>query len=169
MSAASGREADWGGRWDSNPRRPGSQPGALPTELRPPLIYPLPGIPAPGIHFFLNTGPVVLTGRTRRCVCPVGQTVTVHPTELRPPLIYPLPGIPAPGIHFFLNTGPVVLTGRSRRCVCPVGQTVTVHPTELRPPLIYPLPGIYTPGNNALRASARDCMRFPRKAHEPQR
>ena len=29
--------AMWGGRWDSNPRRPGSQPGALPTELRPPL------------------------------------------------------------------------------------------------------------------------------------
>ncbi len=28
---------EWGGRWDSNPRRPGSQPGALPTELRPPL------------------------------------------------------------------------------------------------------------------------------------
>jgi hypothetical protein len=27
----------WGGRWDSNPRRPGSQPGALPAELRPPL------------------------------------------------------------------------------------------------------------------------------------
>ena len=27
---------NWGGRWDSNPRRPGSQPGALPTELRPP-------------------------------------------------------------------------------------------------------------------------------------
>ena len=30
------RKANWGGRWDSNPRRPGSQPGALPTELRPP-------------------------------------------------------------------------------------------------------------------------------------
>ncbi len=30
---------NWGGRWDSNPRRPGSQPGALPTELRPPLFY----------------------------------------------------------------------------------------------------------------------------------
>ncbi len=29
----------WGGRWDSNPRRPGSQPGALPAELRPPLNY----------------------------------------------------------------------------------------------------------------------------------
>lgn len=28
--------ANWGGRWDSNPRRPGSQPGALPAELRPP-------------------------------------------------------------------------------------------------------------------------------------
>ena len=30
---------NWGGRWDSNPRRPGSQPGALPTELRPPLFF----------------------------------------------------------------------------------------------------------------------------------
>src|SRR5689334_1844251 len=28
---------NWGGRWDSNPRQPRSQPGALPTELRPPL------------------------------------------------------------------------------------------------------------------------------------
>ena len=27
----------WGGRWDSNPRRPESQSGTLPTELRPPL------------------------------------------------------------------------------------------------------------------------------------
>ena len=27
----------WGGRWDSNPRRPDPQSGALPTELRPPL------------------------------------------------------------------------------------------------------------------------------------
>jgi hypothetical protein len=26
----------WGGRWDLNPRHPGPQPGALPTELRPP-------------------------------------------------------------------------------------------------------------------------------------
>ena len=26
----------WGGRWDSNPRPPGPQPGALPAELRPP-------------------------------------------------------------------------------------------------------------------------------------
>ena len=28
----------WGGRWGSNPRPPGPQPGALPTELRPPLF-----------------------------------------------------------------------------------------------------------------------------------
>ena len=26
----------WGGRWDSNPRQPEPQSGALPTELRPP-------------------------------------------------------------------------------------------------------------------------------------
>ena len=26
----------WGERWDSNPRQPESQSGALPTELRPP-------------------------------------------------------------------------------------------------------------------------------------
>ena len=26
----------WGGRWESNPRQPESQSGALPTELRPP-------------------------------------------------------------------------------------------------------------------------------------
>ena len=30
----------WGGRWDSNPRRPESQSGALPTELRPPSPNP---------------------------------------------------------------------------------------------------------------------------------
>jgi hypothetical protein len=29
---------EWGGRWDSNPRQPGPQPGALPTELRPPSL-----------------------------------------------------------------------------------------------------------------------------------
>ena len=29
----------WGGRWGSNPRPPESQSGALPTELRPPLLF----------------------------------------------------------------------------------------------------------------------------------
>ena len=33
---AAGRECERGDRWDSNPRPPGPQPGALPTELRPP-------------------------------------------------------------------------------------------------------------------------------------
>ena len=28
----------WGDRWDSNPRQPESQSGALPTELRSPVI-----------------------------------------------------------------------------------------------------------------------------------
>ena len=32
----SGRTVCWGERWGSNPRPPGSQPGALPTELRSP-------------------------------------------------------------------------------------------------------------------------------------
>ena len=31
-----GRKIFWGERWDSNPRPPGPQPGALPTELLPP-------------------------------------------------------------------------------------------------------------------------------------
>jgi hypothetical protein len=30
----------WGERWDLNPRHPGPQPGALPTELRPPCCRP---------------------------------------------------------------------------------------------------------------------------------
>src|SRR5262249_40869332 len=34
----------WGERWDFNPRHPGPQPGALPTELRPPSS---PGAQAP--------------------------------------------------------------------------------------------------------------------------
>src|SRR5690606_37415569 len=33
---AAGNWRGWGGRWDSNPRRPDPQSGALPTELRPP-------------------------------------------------------------------------------------------------------------------------------------
>ena len=32
------KDNQWGGRWGSNPRQPESQSGALPTELRPPLI-----------------------------------------------------------------------------------------------------------------------------------
>ena len=40
----------WGGRWDSNPRRPDPQSGALPTELRPPSAHYKPQVEhgAPG-------------------------------------------------------------------------------------------------------------------------
>ena len=31
------KEQFWGGWWDLNPRHPGPQPGALPTELHPPF------------------------------------------------------------------------------------------------------------------------------------
>ena len=34
----------WGGRWDSNPRQPEPQSGALPTELRPPYMVHHQGI-----------------------------------------------------------------------------------------------------------------------------
>ena len=37
----------WGERWESNPRQPEPQSGALPTELRPPYGVPL-GIRTPG-------------------------------------------------------------------------------------------------------------------------
>ena len=33
----------WGERWDSNPRQPEPQSGALPTELRPPYMVRLKG------------------------------------------------------------------------------------------------------------------------------
>ena len=36
--AANTSPALWGERWDLNPRQPGPQPGALPTELRPPWL-----------------------------------------------------------------------------------------------------------------------------------
>ena len=38
----------WGGRWDSNPRRPEPQSGALPSELRPPSnLSNRPGLARP--------------------------------------------------------------------------------------------------------------------------
>ena len=63
--AKKGRGRSWGGRWDSNPRRPDPQSGALPTELRPP---PMPGFGAPG--------------RTRTCN-PRLRRPMLYPVELR--------------------------------------------------------------------------------------
>ena len=55
----------WGGRWGSNPRPPESQSGALPTELRPPLIFGAPG-------------------RTRTCY-PRLRRPMLYPNELQAP------------------------------------------------------------------------------------
>ena len=60
---------NWGGRWDSNPRRPGSQPGALPTELRPPKV----------LAILLHQGGHGAPGRTRTCN-----------RRLRRPMLYPV-------------------------------------------------------------------------------
>ncbi len=38
----------WGGRWDSNPRQPEPQSGALPTELHPPYFGAPKGTRTPG-------------------------------------------------------------------------------------------------------------------------
>ncbi len=38
LTARAVLRVEWGGRWDSNPRRPDPQSGALPTELRPPSL-----------------------------------------------------------------------------------------------------------------------------------
>ncbi len=58
---------EWGGRWDSNPRRPESQSGALPTELRPPASR------------YSNACDHGAPGRIRTC----------NP-RLRRPMLYPL-------------------------------------------------------------------------------
>ncbi len=69
-----GRDAEgWGGRWDSNPRRPESQSGALPAELRPPSssTFTLPREPIDGAP-----------GRTRTCNHRLRRPV-LYPVELR--------------------------------------------------------------------------------------
>ena len=82
----------WGGRWGSNPRPPESQSGALPAELRPPLISfqaaPVPQEPCarPTHNAF---------GHSTKS-CPVwsvigapGRTRTCNP-QLRRLMLYPL-------------------------------------------------------------------------------
>ena len=62
----------WGERWGSNPRPPESQSGALPTELRSPLLlfYHL--------ALIFNGAP----GRTRTCN-PQLRRLMLYPVELR--------------------------------------------------------------------------------------
>src|SRR5882724_129231 len=63
-----GATQKWGGRRDSNPRRPESQSGALPTELRPPSSDFRGGAP----------------GRNRTCNRRLRRPV-LYPVELRAP------------------------------------------------------------------------------------
>ncbi len=68
------RGAIWGERWDSNPRQPESQSGALPTELRPPWsFYTAPGHVFPG---------------QSACAGAPGRIRTCYP-RLRRPMLYP--------------------------------------------------------------------------------
>ena len=67
----------WGGRWDSNPRRPDPQSGALPTELRPPRL--MCAVPAPALPAAQSHSADGAPGRTRTCN---------H--RLRRPMLYPV-------------------------------------------------------------------------------
>ncbi len=68
------REKRWGGRWDSNPRRPESQSGALPTELRPPSVVKMKCRPVGDTYG--------TPGRTRTCY-PRLRRPMLYPDELR--------------------------------------------------------------------------------------
>jgi hypothetical protein len=69
---------DWGGRWDSNPRRPESQSGALPTELRPPSSNQTSLFR----RFPCLTARFGAPGRTRTCD-PRLRRPMLYPAELR--------------------------------------------------------------------------------------
>jgi hypothetical protein len=76
----------WGGRWDSNPRRPESQSGALPTELRPPSSYPNKPAFHPAFRDHLRGAP----GRTRTCD-PRLRRPMLYPAELRAHGLWAMP------------------------------------------------------------------------------
>src|SRR5690606_8445641 len=93
----------WGGRWDSNPRRPDPQSGALPTELRP------PDLDFSRSHLAWDGAP----GRTRTC----NPRLSLPPLLSQPPPLersswsglslhrlrcrtYSLYGSPPPGVTF---------------------------------------------------------------------
>src|SRR5947209_837698 len=68
------RQVSEGERWDSNPRPPGPQPGALPAELRPPRVAlgslsarrPLsPGLSGGGLELLFGQGEA-FAGRAAR-------------------------------------------------------------------------------------------------------
>src|ERR671914_113215 len=76
-----------GGGWDSNPRPPGPQPGALPTELPPPRIADgirEPASPAlrdravPDRQALVDGGPHADEERLGRCLAADIQLLAVH-------------------------------------------------------------------------------------------
>ena len=70
----------WGGRWDSNPRRPESQSGALPTELRPPSSRQ---------ETLNSTRQVAISPSGRSSDGAPGRTRTCN-RRLRRPVLYPV-------------------------------------------------------------------------------
>jgi hypothetical protein len=126
----------WGGRWDSNPRRPESQSGALPAELRPPSSCPInhsrrlpsghPGArqdcafafpdrhasaPAPQSKIvpddFVEPATVAVSRPAIRANGAPGRTRTCDP-RLRRPMLYPAE-LRAPSSHSrHAGSGPVL-------------------------------------------------------------
>ena len=75
---------EWGGRWDSNPRRPESQSGALPAELRPPSSRTTK-LSARLVYLVFNSSGRSsdgAPGRTRTCDHRLRRPV-LYPAELR--------------------------------------------------------------------------------------
>ena len=79
----------WGGRWDSNPRRPESQSGALPAELRPPSSTNHTCLVARQVEPAIPTSSRFAASRLpHRAGGAPGRTRTCDP-RLRRPVLYP--------------------------------------------------------------------------------
>ena len=123
----------WGGRWDSNPRQPGSQPGALPAELRPPSTCPSqPGYPGD------SSGAIMGTARRCRLLVP----------PLNKPLktkTYEVAGPRPPRFQAPFATGREVYTN-FRRVLPPACRRVHPQGVQVPVPLL------------SLRATAAHCL-----------
>jgi hypothetical protein len=74
----------WGGRWDSNPRRPESQSGALPTELRPPSSKPAASSHSSTLQFINLFQPATLTASASAVSRPASRAQVARPAGLEP-------------------------------------------------------------------------------------
>ncbi len=83
------QKGNWGDRWDSNPRRPESQSGALPTELRSPHMYTrTPNYPINRAPYASNPCAQSVNGCLQGTGAP-DRTRTCN-LRLRRPLLYPV-------------------------------------------------------------------------------